>query len=97
MNFQAGTSARQSARDLIFTGLGPLADGAIFIAAVGAGMAVGVAHIISFAVAGLLNYLLIVRGVIASSGRSWEPRLHIHLLVVNLAALFLRGDRKSVV
>lgn len=96
MNFQAGTSARQSARDLIFTGLGPLADGAIFIAAVGAGMAVGVAHIISFAVAGLLNYLLIVRGVIASSGRSWEPRLHIHLLVVNLAALFLRGGVLSL-
>src|ERR1700722_12691473 len=75
MNFQAGMSARQSARDLIFTGLVPVADGAIFIATVGAGMATGVAHIISFAVAGLLNYLLTVRGVISLlMGWGWSAQ-----------------------
>ena len=83
MSFQAGTSARQW--------LGPLADGVVFIAAVGSGMAAGSAHIISFAVGALLSYLLTARGAVVLLGRSWEPRLHIHLLVVNLAVLFLRG------
>lgn len=75
----------------------PLADGLIFIALLSAGMAVATAHIISFACAALLSYLLTVRSMAAAEGRSAQPRLHGHLLVVSLAVLFLRGGVLALV
>jgi dolichol-phosphate mannosyltransferase len=70
---------------------GPIADALIFIAAVNAGTAVSLAHIVSFACAALLNYFLSVRTAVAAEGRASDSRLYGHLLVVALAALFLRG------
>jgi dolichol-phosphate mannosyltransferase len=78
-------------RSLIATAMGPIADALIFIAAVGAGAAVSLAHIGSFACAGVLNYFLTVRTVVVAEGRARDSRLYAHLLVVALAALFLRG------
>ena len=94
--------ARYPMRVWIASGLGPLADGLIFIAALGGGTGsalahVGLAHIVSFACGGLLNYLLTVRTAVASEGRTYESRLYGHFLVVNLAALFLRGGVLSLV
>ena len=91
MNFQAGTLGRHSQPDFYVFSLPPLTDCIVFAGAVGLGVAVGVAHMISFACAALLHYLLLDRPAIAATGRSIEPRLHMHLLVVNLAVLFLRG------
>jgi dolichol-phosphate mannosyltransferase len=70
---------------------GPLADVVVFIAATGQGMRLANAHLVSFAVATILNYFLIVRGAAAAAGRSADWRLHIHLLVVSLFAVSLRG------
>jgi dolichol-phosphate mannosyltransferase len=78
-------------RSFIATALGPLADAVIFIVAVGAGMAVSPAHMLSFACAALLNYFLTVRAAVAVAGKAREPRLYWHLLAVALAVLFLRG------
>jgi dolichol-phosphate mannosyltransferase len=48
-------------------------------------------HIVSFAVATALNYLLKVRSMIVAAGRTPDWRLHAGLLAVSLMALFLRG------
>jgi dolichol-phosphate mannosyltransferase len=78
-------------RSFIATATAPLADAAIFMVAIGAGMAVSPAHIVSFACAALLNYFLTVRAAVAAAGATREPRLYWHLLVVALSVLFLRG------
>ena len=78
-------------RSFIATATAPVADAAIFIVAIGAGMAVSPAHIVSFACAALLNYFLTVRAAVAAAGATREPRLYWHLLVVALSVLFLRG------
>jgi dolichol-phosphate mannosyltransferase len=70
---------------------GPIADVVVFIAATGQGVRLANAHLLSFAVATLLNYFLIVRGAAAAAGRSADWRLHVHLLVVSLFAASLRG------
>ncbi|MDB6157564.1 MAG: glycosyltransferase [Gammaproteobacteria bacterium] len=70
---------------------GPVADVIIFIAATGQGMRLANAHLVSFAVATILNYFLIVRRAAAAAGRSTDWRLHVHLLVVSLFAVCLRG------
>jgi dolichol-phosphate mannosyltransferase len=70
---------------------GPIADVAVFVAATGQGMRLANAHLVSFAVATILNYFLIVRGAAAAAGRSADWRLHVHLLVVSLFAVSLRG------
>lgn len=68
-----------------------LADFILFIAAVGGGMRVADAHLVSFGVAAILIYLLKVRGAAVAAGRGGDVRLHVHLLVVSLFAAFLRG------
>ena len=69
----------------------PLADLIIFIVAIHAGVAVSAAHIASFACATLLNYILNVRMVVAAQGRTRDPLIYSHLLVVALTVLFVRG------
>ena len=70
---------------------GPIADVIVFIAATGLGMRLANAHLVSFAVATIVNYFLIVRRATAAAGRSTDWRLHVHLLVVSLFAVCLRG------
>ena len=91
MNSQTGALGRHSQPDFYVFSLPPLTDCIVFAGAVGMGVAVGPAHMISFACAALLRYLLLDRPAIAVAGRGMEPRLHLHLLAVNLAVLFLRG------
>ena len=91
MNSQTGALGRHSQPDFYVFSLPPLTDCIVFAGAVGMGVAVGLAHVISFACAALLHYLLLDRPAIAAAGRGMEPRLHLHLLAVNLAVLFLRG------
>jgi dolichol-phosphate mannosyltransferase len=86
-----GLSPQNPVRSYIATAIAPLADGLIFIAALGAGTRIGPAHIVSFAVAVLLNYFLNVRAAVAGAGRSRDLRLYGHLLAVSLMVLFLRG------
>ena len=83
--------ARSPPRGFIAAAVGPLADVGIFVWAQSAGLALTAAHIVSFACAALLNYSLAVRTSVSAAGRSREPRLYVHLLVVALAVLFLRG------
>jgi dolichol-phosphate mannosyltransferase len=70
---------------------GPIADVIVFIAATGQGMRLANAHLVSFAVATILNYFLIIRRAAAAAGRSTDWRLHVHLLVVSSFAVCLRG------
>jgi len=70
---------------------GPVADVIVFIAATGQGMRLANAHLVSFAVATILNYFLIVRSAAAAAGRPADWRWHVHLLVVSLFAVCLRG------
>jgi dolichol-phosphate mannosyltransferase len=67
--------------------IAPLADVGIFIWALSAGFTLSAAHIVSFVCATLVNHALTLR----AGERSREPRLYVHLLVVALAVLFLRG------
>jgi dolichol-phosphate mannosyltransferase len=80
-----------SSRGATSAAVGPLADVGIFIWAQAAGLTLTAAHIVSFACAVLLNYPLTVRASVCAAGRSREPRIYVHLLVVALAVLFLRG------
>jgi len=96
MNFQAGTVGRHSSPDFYAFSLPSLTDWFVFAGAIGMGMAVSAAHIVSFAFAATLSYLLLDRPAIAAAGRGLEPRLHLHLLVVNLAVLFLRAGVLSL-
>jgi dolichol-phosphate mannosyltransferase len=70
---------------------GPIADVIVFIAATGQGVRLANAHLVSFAVAAVLNYFLVVRSTVAGAGRGGDWRLHVHLLVVSLFAVCLRG------
>jgi dolichol-phosphate mannosyltransferase len=70
---------------------GPIADVIVFIAATGQGMRLANAHLVSFAVATILNYFLIVRSAATAAGRRADWRLHVHVLVVSLFAVSLRG------
>jgi dolichol-phosphate mannosyltransferase len=83
--------AGRPSRELLLAAVGPLADVGIFIWAQSAGLTLSAAHIASFACATLLNYPLTVRASLSAAGRTREPRLYVHLLVVALAVLFLRG------
>jgi dolichol-phosphate mannosyltransferase len=94
IGFRQPRAVDESARGplrLVAEALGPLADVVIFIAAVHAGAAVSLAHIVSFACATFLNYFLTVRTAVATRGRSRDPLVYSHLLAVALAVLFLRG------
>ncbi|MGH8137057.1 MAG: glycosyltransferase family 39 protein [Steroidobacteraceae bacterium] len=82
--------AGYSLRFDVSTALGPLTDVVVFIAATGGGVRLGAAHIISFAAAAVVNYLLNVHAVVAA-GRTRDMRLHGHLIAVTVFALFLRG------
>ncbi|HEY6924983.1 MAG TPA: glycosyltransferase family 39 protein [Steroidobacteraceae bacterium] len=69
----------------------PLADLIVFIVAIHASMAVSTAHIASFACACLLHYFLNVRIAVAAQGRTRDPSVYCHLLLVALVVLFVRG------
>ena len=49
------------------------------------------AHLLSFGTAALVGYFLQVRRFAVAAGRGAELRLHVHLLVVGLFAVFARG------
>src|SRR5712671_2343563 len=70
---------------------GPIADVIVFIAATAQGMPLANAHLAGFAVATILNYFLIVRSATMAAGRRSDWRLYVHLLVVSLFAVSLRG------
>jgi dolichol-phosphate mannosyltransferase len=70
---------------------GPLADVIVFIVATGQGLRLANAHLVSFGVAAILSYFLIVRSAAVAAGRGTDWRLHVHLLVVSLFAVCLRG------
>jgi dolichol-phosphate mannosyltransferase len=81
----------------IATATGPVADALIFMVAIGAGMAVSPAHIVSFSCAALLNYLLTVRAAVAAAGPLRGSRMYWHLFAVAVAVLFLRGGVLALV
>ena len=97
--------ARKSSRELLLAAVGPLADVGIFIWALSAGLTLTAAHIVSFACVTPLALLgipsaalrsprvapLALLGIPSAALRSREPRFYVHLLVVALAVLFLRG------
>lgn len=95
MRTLAGRAPR-SLHSYIAVAVWPLVDALVFISALNAGMQLGPAHIVSFAVAALLNYILNVRTVVAGAGRARDPHLYGHLVVASLVALFLRGGVLSL-
>ena len=72
------------------------ADALIFIAAYSAGVTLTNAHLVSFGAAAALNYFMTLRPAMSQANRARDPRVYIHLLVVSLAALFLRGGVLSL-
>jgi dolichol-phosphate mannosyltransferase len=81
----------------IATATGPVADALIFLVAIGAGIAISPAHILSFACAAFLNYFLTVRAAVAAAGPLRGSRMYWHLLAVAAAVLFLRGGVLALV
>jgi dolichol-phosphate mannosyltransferase len=75
----------------VSTAITALADAGVFLGLTAAGLRFGPAHITSFIVATALNYYLNIRTAAANAGRARDLRLHAHLIVIGLAALFLRG------
>jgi dolichol-phosphate mannosyltransferase len=71
--------------------IGPLVDLLVFLAAIHYGMKLSDAHLLSFGVAFIVNYVAFVRPMAVTAGRGADPRLHAHLIVVALAAVLLRG------
>jgi dolichol-phosphate mannosyltransferase len=69
----------------------PLIDVVVFVVAAGHGMKLANAHLMSFGIACVAHYFLTVRGAAATAGRDHGPRLHAHLLVLSLFAVFLHG------
>jgi len=69
----------------------PLIDIVIFMLATGQGMLLSEAQLVSFGVAYLVNYFLTARPAAVAAGRGGDLRLHVHLLIVSLVVLFLRG------
>jgi len=68
-----------------------LADIVVFIIATHKGMRLADAHLVSFAAAAVLNYVLKLRVAAAAAPAGGGVRLHVHLLVVGLFVVFLRG------
>ena len=75
----------------VATAMPPILDVAVFCALIGGGSPLRSSHIVSFAIAMALNYLLKVRSIQVASRRTAAWRLNCRLLWVTLAALFLRG------
>jgi dolichol-phosphate mannosyltransferase len=71
--------------------LAVIVDVIVFIALTHRGVPLMDAHLVSFAVAFSVNYVLAVRGPAAAGGRGTDWRLHVHLLVVGLFAVSLHG------
>jgi dolichol-phosphate mannosyltransferase len=69
----------------------PLLDIVVFVTAMGAGMKLPAAHLLSFGLAYVLNYFVSLRGTAVAAGRGGDLRLHVHVLIVSLFAVFLRG------
>lgn len=68
-----------------------LVDVIVFMVALGSGMRLPNAHLVSFGVAAVVNYFLFVRAAAVAAGRARDARLHVHLIVVALLAVSLRG------
>jgi dolichol-phosphate mannosyltransferase len=94
--YQDASLPHYAQRTHFATAMAALADALIFLAATAGGIRLGPAHILSFIVATALNYHLNIRLAVAAAGRARDLRLHGHLLVVSLLALFLRGGVLSL-
>jgi dolichol-phosphate mannosyltransferase len=64
---------------------------AVFCALISQGLSLRTSHIVSFATAMALNYLLKVRSTVVAAGQTRDWRVHSRLFAVSLMALFLRG------
>ncbi|HXA37256.1 MAG TPA: glycosyltransferase family 39 protein [Steroidobacteraceae bacterium] len=73
------------------TALPALVDAALFWVLIGNGLSLRSSHIASYFAAIALNYLVKVRSAIAAQGRARDLGLHVHLLIVSVMVLFLRG------
>jgi dolichol-phosphate mannosyltransferase len=73
-----------------------LSDVFTFIAATAAGIGFGLAHILSFSIATAVFFHLNIQVAATARGRSRDPRLYGHLIIVSLLALFLRGGVLSL-
>jgi dolichol-phosphate mannosyltransferase len=95
---ESGVIARDPVRLLIATALSFVADVLLFIAAIGDGIPVSLAHITSFGCATVINYFLTVRWVVPREQRELasRPRLCVHLVLVASAALWLRAGALSL-
>jgi dolichol-phosphate mannosyltransferase len=80
----------------VATAMAAVCDALLFLTATAAGVRLGTAQILSFAVATAINYELNIRGAVQAAGRTRDWRLYGHLLVVSLLALFLRGGVLSL-
>ncbi|MEQ1854738.1 MAG: glycosyltransferase, partial [Chthoniobacteraceae bacterium] len=87
----SGVPVRNMERAGFFTVTGVLADLAIFHVLLFKGAGLGAAHIAGFAGASAVNYFLRIRPALGRSGRGSDVRLRVHLIIVMLMALFLRG------
>lgn len=94
--YREASPAQHGERINIATWMAWLTDALIFLAATAGGVRLGPAHILSFIVATALNYHLNVRVAVTAAGRARDFRLHGHLLVVSLLALFFRGGVLSL-
>jgi dolichol-phosphate mannosyltransferase len=71
--------------------MGPITDVFVFIVMIGNGTRVVRAHLVSFGIATVVNYIFKLRGAVTATRRAGDLRLHARLLVVSLFALFVRG------
>ena len=74
----------------------PLVDVGVFCALIFNGASLRFSNAASLAAAMILNYLLKVRSTVVAEKRTRDLRLHGHLAVVVLMALFLRGGVLSL-
>ncbi len=68
-----------------------LIDIIVFIAASAKGVRLANAHLLSFGVAACVDYAIRLRPAVVTAERGRDLRLHVHLLVVSLFAVFIRG------
>ena len=81
----------------VATAMAAVCDALIFLTATAAGVGLGTAQILSFAVATAINYELNIRAAVKAAGRARDWRLYGYLAVVSLLALFLRGGVLALV
>jgi dolichol-phosphate mannosyltransferase len=95
-SFQEISLPHDAERINVAVAMAALTDVFTFIAAIAVGIHLGPAHILSFSIATALFYHLNIQAAANALGRSRDLRLHGHLIIVSLLALFLRGGVLSL-